>query len=99
MCIGLHMTSISLFSPVSVGRNQPLKPEKPRWRHESPLTEPQLRAKREEFWDTSPAFEGRREIWDALRAAAGALEAGDHALAQAIVDGAQISLPHGAVHV
>ena len=60
-----------------------------------PLTEGQLRSKRDEFWDTAPAFEGRKEIWDALKAAAYALETGDHALAQAIVDGANISLPHG----
>lgn len=54
-----------------------------------------MRSKRAEFWDTAPAFEGRREIWDALRAAAVAAEGGDYALAQAIVDGASISLPGG----
>ncbi|KAK0044149.1 ubiquitin domain-containing protein 2 [Biomphalaria pfeifferi] len=80
---------------VSVGRNQPLKPEKPKWKSDVPLTEGQLRSKRDEFWDTAPAFDGRKEIWDALKAASYALETGDHALAQAIVDGASISLPHG----
>src|SRR4029434_9308248 len=59
------------------------------------MTEGQLRSKRDEFWDTAPAFEGRKEIWDALKAAAVALEASDHELAQAIVDGASITLPHG----
>lgn len=54
-----------------------------------------MRSKRDEFWDTAPAFEGRKEIWDALKAAAYALETGDHALAQAIIDGANITLPHG----
>ncbi|KAJ8316946.1 hypothetical protein KUTeg_004850 [Tegillarca granosa] len=78
-----------------LGRNQPLKPEKPKWKSDVALTEGQLRSKRDEFWDTAPAFEGRKEIWDALKAAAYALETGDHALAQAIVDGANISLPHG----
>ena len=34
-----------------------------------PLTEAQLRSKREEFWDTAPAFEGKAEIWAALKAA------------------------------
>lgn len=62
-----------------------------------PLTEGQLRSKRDEFWDTAPAFEGRKEIWDALKAAAYALETGDHSLAQAIVDGASISLPNGKI--
>lgn len=59
------------------------------------MTEGQLRSKRDEFWDTAPAFEGRKEIWDALKAAAVALECSDHELAQAIVDGASITLPHG----
>ncbi|XP_067344437.1 ubiquitin domain-containing protein 1 isoform X2 [Channa argus] len=59
------------------------------------MTEGQLRSKRDEFWDTAPAFDGRKEIWDALKAAAVALECNDHELAQAIVDGASITLPHG----
>lgn len=59
------------------------------------MTEGQLRSKRDEFWDTAPAFEGRKEIWDALRAAANAFESNDHLLAQAILDGASITLPHG----
>merc|ERR550532_2810772 len=80
---------------VSIGRNQPLKPDKPKWKSDVPLTDGQLRSKRDEFWDTAPAFEGRKEIWDALKAAAYALETTDHQLAQAIVDGASISLPHG----
>lgn len=54
-----------------------------------------MQAKRDEFWDTAPAFDGRKEIWDALRASAHALESGDHQLAQAILNGANISLPNG----
>ena len=61
-----------------------------------PLTEGQLRSKRDEFWETAPAFEGRKEIWDALRAAA---ETDDHTWAQAIVDGANITLPTGKLMV
>ena len=38
---------------------------------------------------------GRKEIWDALKAAAFAAETSDFALAQAIIDGANISLPNG----
>ena len=37
----------------------------------------------------------RQEIWDALKAAAGAIECLDYSLAQAIIDGASITLPHG----
>lgn len=89
---------ISLFplSPtVALGRNQPLKKEKPKWKSDYPMTDGQLRSKRDEFWDTAPAFEGRKEIWDALKAAAHAFESNDHELAQAIIDGANITLPHG----
>lgn len=60
-----------------------------------PLTEGQLRSKRDEFWDTAPAFDGRKEIWDALRAATVAAEALDFQLSQAILDGANISVPNG----
>lgn len=66
-----------------------------RWKSDVPLTEGQLRSKRDEFWDTAPAFEGRKEIWDALRAATVAAEAKDYELAQAILDGASISVPNG----
>ena len=52
-------------------------------------------SKRDEYWDTAPAFEGRKEIWDALRAAVNAFELKDFVLAQAIVDGASITLPQG----
>lgn len=80
---------------MSLGKNQNLKHEKPKWKSDVPLTEGQLRSKRDEFWETAYVFEGRKEIWDALRAAAYALENGDYELAQAIVDGAVISLPNG----
>ncbi|KAI4812257.1 hypothetical protein KUCAC02_023659 [Chaenocephalus aceratus] len=79
------------------GRNEPLKKERPKWKCEYPMTEGQLRSKRDEFWDTAPAFDGRKEIWDALRAAALAAEGNDLELAQAIVDGACITLPHGSL--
>lgn len=68
-----------------------------RWRSDVPLTEGQLRSKRDEFWDTAPAFEGRKEIWDALRAAALAAESLDFQLAQAILDGANIFVPNGEI--
>ena len=85
---------VYIFS-VPLGRNQPLKPESPKWKSDVPLTDGQLRSKRDEFWETAPAYEGRKEIWDGLRGAAQAMEAGDHVLAQAIIDGASISCPNG----
>lgn len=57
----------------------------------------QLVGKRDEFWETAPNYEGKKEIWDALRAAATAAEANDFVLAQAILDGAGIYIPNGPV--
>ena len=70
--------------------------EKQEWSTEVPMTERQLRSKRDEFWETAPAFEGRKEIWDALKAAT---EQEDISMAQAIVDSANISLPTGTILV
>ena len=76
---------------VAIGQNQPLSTASELWRGEIEVTEGQLRGKRDTFWETAPAYDGRREIWDALRAACEAVGEGDHGLAQAIVDGANIS--------
>lgn len=59
------------------------------------MTEGQLRGKRDTFWETAPVYDGRKEIWDALKAACEAFEEGEHELAQAILEGASISLPTG----
>ena len=84
---------------MALGQNQPLIHESLPWESEVPLTKGQLRGKRDTFWETAPAYEGRREIWDALRAAAEAAEEEDYELAQAIVTGANVSLPTGALRV
>lgn len=86
-----------MFSDGSVRKNHPLCQEVIRWKSDIPLTNGQLRSKRDEFWDTAPAFDGRKEIWDALRAAATAYEACDFELAQAILDGANVSVPNGMI--
>jgi len=79
-------------------KNRPLRHEKIRWKSDIPLTEGQLKSKRDEFWDTAPAFEGKQEIWNALKAAVEATEQGnDYDLAQAILDGAGISMPNGSL--
>ncbi|KRY00856.1 Ubiquitin domain-containing protein 1 [Trichinella pseudospiralis] len=80
---------------VTIGKSRPLIQEKPKWKSEIPVTVNEVILKRKEFWETAPAFEGRKEIWDALKAAALQSEQGDFALAQAILDGACISLPDG----
>lgn len=60
----------------------------PVWASEVPMTLGQLLSKCDEFWDTAPAFAGRPEIWQALRAAA---ECGDEATAQAITSAVNIT--------
>ena len=79
----------------SIRKNYPLFRLRIDWKSDNPLTEGQLRSKRDEFWDTAPAFDGRKEIWDALRAACNAIEQDDFELAQAIIDGASITVPSG----
>lgn len=96
-------TSFLLVIPIIIfvgtnRKNHPLCHETIRWKSDVPLTEGQLRSKRDEFWDTAPAFEGRKEIWDALRAATAAAESTDFQLAQAILDGANISVPNGIIY-
>ncbi|KAJ3361325.1 Ubiquitin domain-containing protein 2 [Allomyces arbusculus] len=59
------------------------------------LTRDQLERRREEYWATSPAYGGRAEVWDALRAICNAVITGDHDMVPALVDAAGISIPTG----
>jgi len=93
---GSH-SGLSDSGAAPVTKNKPLKSEKLRWKSDIPLTDGQLMSKRDEFWDTAPAFEGKSEIWVALRAAVDANFKDDVALAQAILDGAGVSLPGGSL--
>ncbi|KAI8321471.1 hypothetical protein GQ54DRAFT_311725 [Martensiomyces pterosporus] len=63
-----------------------------RWRAEQPMTSSELHRQREAFWDTAPVYEGRAEVWQALRLAC---ESDDRALAPAILESAGISVPTG----
>ncbi|XP_047339724.1 ubiquitin domain-containing protein 2-like [Impatiens glandulifera] len=65
-----------------------LRKPKP-WNHTEPLTNEQLEQMREEFWDTAPYYNGKQEIWEALRAAAEHLEENIE-FAQTIIDSAGI---------
>ncbi|XP_071948240.1 ubiquitin domain-containing protein 2-like isoform X1 [Antedon mediterranea] len=94
---GRGESSDGTVGSMPIGRNQPLKKESPKWKSDVPLTSGQLRSKRDEFWETAPCYEGRKEIWDALLGAATALETNDFDLAQAIVDGASITCPSGSL--
>lgn len=76
-------------------RNQPLRKNNIKWKSETPLTIGQLYSRRDEFWETAVVFDGKKEIWDGLRAATLAAEQDDFVLAQAILDGANICTPNG----
>ena len=80
---------------VTLGQGEPLIHEPVVWTADMPLTMGQLQGRRDTFWDTAPMYDGRREIWDALKAAVDAAEKEDYDLAQAILSGASITLPTG----
>ncbi|CAF3697066.1 unnamed protein product [Rotaria socialis] len=92
-----HSSRNNTTTSGAVGRNKPLNRStcRPKWKSDVPITENQLRRKREEYWDTAPAFDGRKEIWDALHGACYSIEQNDIDLAQSIINCANISLPHG----
>ena len=88
-------TNFILVLIVTLGQGEPLVHERVVWTADMPLTMGQLQGRRDTFWDTAPMYDGRREIWDALKAAVDAAEKEDYDLAQAILSGANITLPTG----
>ena len=54
-----------------------------------------MRSKRDEFWDTAPAFEGKTEIWAALKAAVDAATREDQVWGTCLVGFLQNSLGVG----
>lgn len=89
--------SVSSSAVSALARNRRLRHQQIKWKSDIQLTESQLLSKRDEFWDTAPAFEGKAEIWAALKAAAEAVGREDYDLAQALLDGAGVSLPGGSL--
>jgi hypothetical protein len=84
---------------VPTGRNKRIKKDKFKWKSDISLNEIELDSKRDEFWDTAPAFGGRVEIWNALKAICAAIDtSGNYELAQVIIDSAQIILPNGTLN-
>jgi len=58
-----------------------------KWTATPPMTEEELRKKREEFWDTAPAYGGAQTVWEALRAAC---EMEDDATAALVLEAAGV---------
>jgi len=69
----------------------------PRWTSETAITRGALNSKRDEFWETAPKYGGKKEVWDALKAASGAMESGDFALAKVIIETAAIKVTKGSL--
>ncbi|KAF9395137.1 Ubiquitin domain-containing protein 2 [Podila verticillata] len=67
---------------------QALKQHK--WTSPTPLTRSRLEKERDEFWDTSPNYGGKPEVWQVLKAACAEP---DHSLVQAILDAGRITVP------
>ncbi|KAJ2731193.1 hypothetical protein IW152_004707 [Coemansia sp. BCRC 34962] len=65
-----------------------------RWRAEREMTLAELMRQRNEFWDTAAVYEGRSEIWQALRLAC---ESDDAQLAAAILESVGVSVPTGRI--
>ncbi|KAG0288298.1 Ubiquitin domain-containing protein 2 [Linnemannia gamsii] len=57
-----------------------------------PPTRTQLEREREEFWDTAPIYDGRTEVWEALKAACCDAE-NDVDQLQAVLDAARVTVP------
>lgn len=82
---------------IKQGGEVQLRRNLPRWTSETAITQGALDSKRDEFWETAPKYEGKKEIWDALKAAAGAMENGDFGLASVIIETAGIKVPNGSL--
>lgn len=89
---GSQSRSTTAAASGAVVGNKLIFTKPPAWASEAPITRGQLLSKRDDFWDTSPSYGGKPEIWQALRAAA---ETEDVATAQAIMDAVNVTLPAG----
>ncbi|PNH10622.1 Ubiquitin domain-containing protein 2 [Tetrabaena socialis] len=62
--------AVPTFDALPGSKDKPTKNfARPKWKSPAPMTESELKKKREEFWDTQPYYGGDRVIWDALKAA------------------------------
>mmetsp|Transcript_13955 Transcript_13955/g.39511 ORF Transcript_13955/g.39511 Transcript_13955/m.39511 type:complete len:132 (-) Transcript_13955:21-416(-) len=60
--------------------------KRPKWKSEQPMTMEELQAKREEFWDTQPAYGGNKVVWDTLKGAVAA----DHDITKILLEAAEL---------
>ena len=84
--------------PESTDRNSPLK----RNIHKQNVkvdfkTIEELEKERATFWHTAPAYDGRKEIWQALKATVSAIQEENYDHAQVLLDSVGITLPTGSL--
>ena len=72
----------------TVEKNRP-KLKKYKWKSSTPITKEEILRKRETFWHTAASYEGKIEIWQALKAA---IDAEDIEMAKLIIESANITL-------
>eukprot|EP00756_Hemistasia_phaeocysticola_P026465 Hpha_TRINITY_DN16065_c2_g12::TRINITY_DN16065_c2_g12_i1::g.117352::m.117352 len=63
------------------------------WKSTPPTTAEELNKKRQAYWDTQPAYGGKREIWDALKSVL--FDETEPLLASSILQAAEIRFPRG----
>ncbi|KAI8333566.1 hypothetical protein BC941DRAFT_433789 [Chlamydoabsidia padenii] len=76
----------------TVIKGKPYKQSNLRWTSEVPITRSTLKKKRTAFWETTPFYEGRPEIWQVIQEA---INSDNIILTQSILDGANLKLPTG----
>ena len=89
-------------------KNKPLKRTlhtETNFKIDSSWTFEELQKQRAAFWDTAPAYDGREEIWQALKAAVSAIQVDessnspDYDHAQIILDSVGVTLPTGSLEL
>ncbi|KAJ9051223.1 Ubiquitin domain-containing protein 1 [Entomophthora muscae] len=66
----------------------------PKWASDEPMTLEQLQSQRDAFWDTAPAYEGKPEVWEALRRLC---ECSSLSEARAVAEAVPLNFPTGKV--
>ena len=70
-----------------------------RWRSSTPVTRPQIVARREEFWSTRAAAGGVDQVWYALRSAAEGVASSNLDHANAVLQASSVTTPNGDMSV
>ena len=123
-CLSRALISCGILNPDSTSENNPensvnnsSEKNKPlkrtlhtetNFKIDSSWTFEELQKQRAAFWDTAPCYDGREEIWQALKAAVSAIQENnqennstnpDYDHAQIILDSVGVTLPTGSLEL